>query len=77
VENRAVVSHDLALYGTYTVDEQGNFLTEHVVASTFPNWNGLGRDTSRITESVDGNRMIERLHDPGGPRIVIVWKRAK
>lgn len=76
-ENKAVVAGDLALYGTYTVDEQGRFATEHVIASTFPNWTGLSRDTSRITETVEGDTMVERLKDPGGPQIVIVWKRAK
>ncbi len=65
------------LYGIYTVDEQGNFATEHVIASIFPNWNGLERDTSTITETVEGDTMTERLQDPGGPQIVIVWKRAK
>jgi hypothetical protein len=76
-ENKAVVARDLALYGTYTVDEQGNFATEHVTASIFPNWNGLERDTRTITETVEGDTMTERLQDPGGPQIVIVWKRAK
>ena len=76
VENKAVVARDLALYGTYTVDEQGRFSTEHVIASTFPNWNGLDRDTRTITESVDADTMTERLQDAQGPQIVIVWKRA-
>ncbi len=76
-ENKAVVTGDLALYGTYTVDEEGHFANEHVIASTFPNWSGLNRDTSRLTETVDGDTMVERLQDPGSPQIVIVWKRAK
>lgn len=76
VENKAVVARDLALYGIYTVDEQGNFATEHVIASTFPNWNGLNRDTHTITETIEGDTMTERLQDPGGPQILIVWKRA-
>ncbi len=76
-ENKAVVAGDLALYGTYTVDEQGCFATEHIVASTFPNWTGLNRDISLITETVDGDTMVERLKDPGGPQIVIMWKRAR
>ena len=62
---------------TYTVDGQGRFATEHVIASTFPNWTGLSRDTSRITETVSGDTMVERLKDPGGPQIVILWKRAR
>lgn len=76
-ENKAVATGNLALYGTYTVDEEGHFATEHVIASTFPNWNGLDRDTRTITETVKGDTMVERLQDPGGPQIVIVWKRAK
>ena len=76
-ENKAVVAGDLALYGTYTVDERGHFSTEHVIASTFPNWNGLNRDTRTITETVQGDRMVEHLHDPGGSRIEIVWKRVR
>ena len=70
-----MVTRDLALYGTYTVDKRGRFATEHVIASTFPNWNGLDRDTRQITETVEGDAMTERLQDPGGPQIVIVWKR--
>ena len=77
LEDKAVVTRDLALYGTYTVDEQGRFATEHVTASTFPNWNGLERDTRTITEVVEGDTMTERLKDPGGPQIVIVWRRAR
>ena len=76
-ENQAAVSGDLALYGTYTVDEQGLFATERIIASSVPNWTGLDRDTSLITETVDGDTMVERLKDPGGPQILIVWKRAK
>lgn len=76
-ENKAVVARDLALYGTYTVDERGGFASEHVIASTFPNWNGLNRDTRTITETVEGDTMTERLKDPGGPQIVIIWRRAK
>lgn len=76
-ENKAVVVRDLALYGTYTVDERGGFVSEHVIASTFPNWNGLNRDTRTITETVEGDIMTERLKDPGGPQIVITWRRAK
>ena len=75
-ENKAVVVGDLALYGTYTVDQEGRFATEHVIASIFPNWTGLNRDTGSITETVNGDTMVERLKDTSGPQIVIVWRRA-
>ena len=76
-ENKAAVAGALALFGTYTVDSKGRFATEHVIGSSFPNWNGIDRDTSRITEDVQGDTMTERLQDPGGPRITIIWKRAR
>lgn len=49
-ENRAAVAGALGLGGTYTVDEDGNFASER----TFPNRNGLSRDTSRLTKTVQG-----------------------
>lgn len=76
-ENKAAVAGALTLYGTYTVDELGRFAGEHVIGCTFPNWNGLDRDTSTLTETVEGDRMIEHLHDPGGRLIEIVWERVR
>ena len=76
-ENKAAVAGALALYGTYTVDSAGHFAGERVLGSTFPNWNGLARNTTTLTESVDGDNMIEHLHDPGGPFIEIVWRRVR
>ena len=71
-ENKAVVTRDLALKATYTADERGRFATEHVIASTFPNWNRLDRGARQITEAVEGNAMTERLQDPGDPQIVFL-----
>jgi hypothetical protein len=74
-ENKAAVAGSLALYGTYTVDAEGRFAGEHVIGSTFPNWNGLDRTTAILTETIGGDAMIEHLQDPGGPMIEIVWRR--
>jgi hypothetical protein len=74
-EYRAATAGALALYGTYTVDAGGRFASEHVMGSTFPNWNELDRTTATLTESVEGDRMVEHLHDPGGPAIEILWRR--
>ena len=76
-ENKAAVAGALALYGTYHVDNEGRFVGEHVIGSTFPNWNGLDRTTATLSETVDGDMMLEHLHDPGGPLIEIVWRRAQ
>ena len=76
-ENKAAVIGSLGLYGTYTVDEAGNFSGEKLLGSTFPNWNGLARNRSQLTLTVQGNRMVERLTDPGVPLIVVEWERVK
>jgi Lipocalin-like domain len=39
-ENKAIVSGTIALYGTYTVDEDKKVVTFNVKASTYPNWDG-------------------------------------
>ncbi|MBW8244896.1 lipocalin-like domain-containing protein [Muricauda oceani] len=36
-ELRAATAGTLALYGTYTVDAHGNFASQHVIGSSFPN----------------------------------------
>ena len=76
-ENKAAMSGGLGNSGTYTVDDQGGFSSEHLISSTFPNWNGLNRDTRQITETVEGDTMTEHLQDPGGPKITITWQRVK
>jgi len=75
-ENQATVAGSLGLYGTYQVDEQGEFFSEVVLGSTFPNWNGLARTRQQLTETITGNQMLERLTDPGSPPIELVWQRA-
>ena len=56
-ENKAAVDGGLGLFGTYTVDADGNFASEHVIGSTFPNWSGLDRTTSSLREVVSGDTM--------------------
>ncbi len=77
IENRAAMNGSLGNSGTYTVDEQGRFASEHLINSTFPNWSGLDRDKRQITEVVEGDTMTEHLQDPGGPKITIVWQRVR
>jgi hypothetical protein len=40
-ENKAVVQGMIAHFGTYTVNEVDKTITFHVIASSFPNWNGV------------------------------------
>lgn len=76
-ENKAAVAGNLGLYGTYTVDSNGNFTGNQVDGSTFPNWKGNNRGQSQLTEVVEGNTMIETFHDGNALVVSIVWQRVK
>ncbi len=39
-ENRVAMAKSIGMFGTYTVDGNGEFATDHVEGSTFPNWIG-------------------------------------
>jgi hypothetical protein len=75
-EYKTAVTNSLGVYGTYTIDEHGDFLGEHVLGSTFPNMNGTSRGRNEITEKVDGNRMMENLKIADGISLNVVWQRA-
>jgi len=74
-ENAAAIAGALGIYGTYTVDDNGDFASEVVQGSTFPNWNGLARRRGQLTLTVEGDSMIEDLRDPNRPPVAIVWER--
>ena len=76
-EMKTAVVNSLGLYGTYTVDVKGDFLAQHIIGSTFPNWNNLDRGRDEITEIVEGDRMLEHLKVAGGATVVIEWHRVK
>ena len=76
-ENAAIVAGTLAQYGIYDVDPNGEFVSNTIEASTFPNWNGLTRDTGQLRLTVDEDVLTEELTDPGAPRIVIRYRRER
>jgi hypothetical protein len=76
-EYKAAVVNSLGIYGTYTIDENGDFLEEHISGSTFQNMNGTIRGRNEITEKVDGDRMIENLKIADGINLNVVWQRAE
>ena len=76
-EYKAAVTNSLGVYGTYTIDENGDFLEQHVLGSTFQNMNGTSRGRNELTEKVDGNTMSETLKIADGITVNIVWQRAQ
>jgi len=75
-EYKTAVVNSLGVYGTYTIDENGDFVEEHVLGSTFPNMNGTSRGRNELTEKVDGNRIMESLKVADGVSLNVVWQRA-
>ena len=73
-ENKAAVLGNLALFGTYTVDEDGNFTGNVVQGCNFPNWVGDRREEEQLKEIVDGDHMLE-LFQSGDVRVEIDWYR--
>ena len=76
-EYKTAVTNSLGAYGTYTIDENGDFLEQHVIGSTFQNMNGSSRGRNELTEKVDGNRMTENLKIADGITVILVWQRAE
>ena len=74
-EYKTAVVNSLGVYGTYTIDGNGDFLEEHVLGSTFQNMNGIIRGRNEVTEKVDGNRMIENMKIADGVTVTIIWER--
>ncbi len=74
-ENRAAMARSIGFFGTYTVDENGEFSGNRVEGSTFPNWIGSVRTRNELTFTVRGDRMTESFRRPEGTRIVVEWQR--
>jgi hypothetical protein len=75
-EDHSSVTRTLGLYGTYSLDAHGDFQSQIVLASTFPNWNGLHRDTAQLTETIEGDLMHEHLLIDDHAHVEITWRRA-
>lgn len=76
-ENRAAMAGGIGFFGTYTVDENGEFSGNRVEGSTFPNWVGSVRTRKDLTLIVAGDHMTENFQRPDGTRIRIQWRRVK
>ena len=76
-ENRMAMSRSIGFFGTYTVDEKGEFSGNRVEGATFPNWIGSVRTRADLTLFVQGDRMTEQFRRPEGTEIKIEWQRVK
>jgi hypothetical protein len=76
-ENARVMATNIGMFGTYTVDADGQFTGNRVEGATFPNWIGNVRTRKDLRIVVDGDRMTENFTRPDGTRIMIVFERVR
>jgi len=76
-EYKTAVTNSLGVYGTYTVDENGEFGEEHILGSTFQNMNGHTRGKNEIAVKVEGNKLMEIQKIAGGIAVHLDWERAR
>ncbi|WP_198361700.1 lipocalin-like domain-containing protein [Herbaspirillum sp. meg3] len=76
-ENRVAMEKAIGFFGTYTVDDKGEFSGNKVDGSTFPNWVGAVRSRNELRLVVEGDRMTENFQRPDGAKIVIHWERVR
>ncbi len=76
-ENRAAIAGSIGFFGTYTVDENGEFSGNRVEGCTFPNWVGSVRTRKDLRLVVEGDVMTENFERPDGTRIAIIWQRVR
>ena len=73
-EDKAAMVGNLALFGTYRIDSNGDFIGNTVEGCTFPNWIGDERSAEQLKEIVDGDTMTE-VFQSGDVRVDITWTR--
>lgn len=76
-ENRRAMESSIGFYGTYTVNEQGNFSGNRVEGATFPNWVGSIRTERELTLQVTGDRMYETFTRPDGGKVSAEYIRVR
>lgn len=74
-EFKAVAQGVLSYFGTYSLDDSGKTLTQHIVRSSFPNYNGANRIWA-IALTGDDLTMASQAAASGGTN-ELKWKRVK
>ncbi|HEX7307204.1 lipocalin-like domain-containing protein [Lentzea sp.] len=74
-ENAAVVGRSLGQFGTYEVDRKGEYSSNVIIGSTWPNRNGQRWQTPVLRFIRKGDQLTEVLQAPGLPRLEIRFVR--
>ena len=74
-EYKAVAEGVLSYFGRYSIDEAGKLLIQHVVSSSFPNFNGADR---KWTTTISGEELtLASQAAAAGGSNELKWKRVK
>jgi lipocalin-like protein len=65
-ENAAIMRRSLALFGSYTVDEEKKTVTFNIVSSTFPNWQGEAQ--TRTIDKLTADEFVNTNPNVAGGR---------
>jgi Lipocalin-like domain len=65
-ENAAILHRSLALFGSYTVDEEKKTVTFTIVSSTFPNWQGEAQ--TRTIDKLTADEFVNTNPNVAGGR---------
>ena len=77
-DNKAIVQGTLALFGTYTVDEDKRTVTFNIEASTFPNLEGVKQTRTIDALSADEFRNTNPAAARDGPATALnIYRRAR
>jgi Lipocalin-like domain len=77
-EYKAVVQGSIAYFGTYMVNEADRTIVTHVVASTFPNFDGGDQKRSILSVTADELKYVNPVASAGAGVVVeATWKRAR
>jgi hypothetical protein len=77
-ENKAILAGSLALFGTYTVDEDKRTLTFQIEASTFPNLEGVSQTRTIDALSATEFRNTNPAATRDGPAVAMnIYRRVK
>jgi hypothetical protein len=76
-ENAAIMRRSLAVFGSYTVDEEKRTVTFNIVSSTFPNWQGEAQ--TRTIDRLTADEFVNTNPNVAGGRgsASNYYKRAK
>jgi hypothetical protein len=75
-ENRALAQGTLGCYGTYTTGQDGSLAGQHVLGSTFPDWNNTERGADDVHVTVSDGRLSQVLRLGDDDTVELTWEYA-